>query len=304
MVYRVGLIGYGLIARAQHIPTIAGSPDFELTAVASRRRPEDVEGVRVMDSPEDLIASPEVDVVSLCTPPHARIAYTDMALAAGKHVLLEKPPAATLGEAQALLTLAQAAGRVLFASWHSQFNSAIPAARAILDRDPPKTVQVVWHEDVVAYHAGQQWIWEPGGFGVFDAGINALSILSKLLPDPVIVKGGRLLAEAGHPMPIAALVDATTATASVTLDFDWRTKTAVREITVVTQGGKTLFLPASGRHLRVDGVEKMAEDRNEYPRLYRHFAQLLAEGRSDADIEPLRIVADIFLMCRRHAIEP
>jgi hypothetical protein len=43
-------------------------------------------------------------------------------------------------------------------------------------------VEIVWHEDVRKWHPGQQWIWEPGGFGVFDPGINALSIATRIFP--------------------------------------------------------------------------------------------------------------------------
>ena len=46
-----------------------------------------------------------------------------------------------------------------------------------------KRLLVTWKEDVRHWHPGQQWIWEAGGFGVFDPGINALSIVTKIMPD-------------------------------------------------------------------------------------------------------------------------
>ena len=42
--------------------------------------------------------------------------------------------------------------------------------------------RIIWKEDVHHWHPGQRWIWEPGGFGVFDPGINALSVLTEILP--------------------------------------------------------------------------------------------------------------------------
>jgi D-galactose 1-dehydrogenase len=43
-------------------------------------------------------------------------------------------------------------------------------------------VNVIWREDVRVWHPGQDWIWQPGGLGVFDPGINALSIITHILP--------------------------------------------------------------------------------------------------------------------------
>lgn len=299
MVHRLGLIGYGVIAKGQHLPVIAQNPDFILTAIASRHQPQAIEGVRIMPSAEALLAADDIDAITLCTPPGIHFIHASEALAAGKHVLLEKPPTATLGEARALLAQATRMDRVLFASWHSQFNASIAAARTILERSPPKGVQVVWQENVEVFHPGQQWIWQPGGFGVFDTGINALSILSRLLPDPLIVTGGTMVMGPGGATPIAAHVKATTGKGNVDLNFDWRVTEARRIITILTEDGQHLSMPANGRHLWVDGVEVFTEEKNEYPRLYQHFATLLKEGRSDVDLEPLRIVADSFLMCRR-----
>ena len=51
---------------------------------------------------------------------------------------------------------------------------------------------IEWTEDVRVWHPGQKWIWENGNFGVFDSGINALSILAKIAPGPVFVKSAEL----------------------------------------------------------------------------------------------------------------
>ena len=97
------------------------------------------------------------------------------ALSAGKHVLLEKPPAATVSELVDLQRRSTAAGLTLFATWHSQFNAGVEEARRQLAGRQIRRLEVTWKEDVRHWHPGQAWIWEPGGFGVFDPGINALS---------------------------------------------------------------------------------------------------------------------------------
>jgi D-galactose 1-dehydrogenase len=95
--HRVGLIGFGKIARERHAPAIAGDPRFELSCVA------DINGAALAGVPkyrdhEALLAGAAVDVVAICTPPAARFAIACDALKAGKHLLLEKPPTATVGE--------------------------------------------------------------------------------------------------------------------------------------------------------------------------------------------------------------
>ena len=70
------------------------------------------------------------------------------ALAAGKHVMLEKPPCATLTEARALGDMAAAGGLSLFATWHSRRGAAVEAARALLATREIHGVEIIWHEDV------------------------------------------------------------------------------------------------------------------------------------------------------------
>ena len=67
-----------------------------------------------------------------------------------------------------------------------------------------KSVIVEWKEDVRVWHPGQAWIWEPGGLGVFDPGINALSILTRILPRPFFLTRAELSFPRERAAPIAA----------------------------------------------------------------------------------------------------
>ncbi|MBC7479781.1 MAG: Gfo/Idh/MocA family oxidoreductase, partial [Pseudorhodobacter sp.] len=92
---KVALVGIGKIALDQHVPAIAASKDWDLAATVSRKG--SVEGVAAFtDFAAFLTARPDVTVVSLCMPPVPRYAYAEAALLAGRHVMLEKPPGATL----------------------------------------------------------------------------------------------------------------------------------------------------------------------------------------------------------------
>ena len=105
----IALVGIGKIAVDQHVPAIAASADWHLAATVSRQG--SVAGVPAYtDLSQMLAAHPEIDTVSLCLPPVPRFAYADAALLAGRHVMLEKPPGATLAEVHELETLAAARG--------------------------------------------------------------------------------------------------------------------------------------------------------------------------------------------------
>src|SRR3954470_17770620 len=125
---RVAIVGFGKIARDQHVPAIAATDGVELVAVASRNASHP--GVPHAATLDELLRDgPPIDGVGLCTPPQVRRAQAAMALSAGKHVMLEKPPGATIAEITPLVTAAGAAQRTLFATWHSRFAPAVEPAR-------------------------------------------------------------------------------------------------------------------------------------------------------------------------------
>ena len=126
---KIAIIGLGKISQDQHVPVIAASDAFELAAIVSTRGLGHG-NVPVFKTPAELYrALPEIGVVAVNTPPGVRHAIAHEALAAGKDVLLEKPPATTLSELADLEEFAKAKGRVLFATWHSIFNPAVDEAR-------------------------------------------------------------------------------------------------------------------------------------------------------------------------------
>ena len=151
---RVAIVGFGKIARDQHVPAIAATEGVELAAIASRNA--SLPGVPHVATLDELLRDgPPVDAVALCTPPQVRRAQAAMALAAGKHVMLEKPPGATVGEIKPLVTAARAAQRTLFASWHSRFAPAVEPARQLLAGRKVTAVRISWKEDVRVWHPGR-----------------------------------------------------------------------------------------------------------------------------------------------------
>jgi D-galactose 1-dehydrogenase len=306
MPIRIAIIGYGKIARDQHVPSIVADPRFELAAVVSPRAPADA-GVPVFQSHEALLEkmTGELDAVAICTPPTVRLDIARAAFEAGVDVLLEKPPAATLGELEQIERLGREAGQTLFAAWHSQHAAAVPAARAALAEKKVRSLHIRWHEDVRKWHPGQEWIWAPGGFGVFDPGINALSIATRILPEPLFVRHALLSFPENRQTPIAARLAFQGSEGAFEADLDWRYTEGERwTIEVGTEGGSVIELLDGGARMSIDGKAQAVEDRGEYPSLYARFAELVEARESDVDREPLRIVADALLVGRREMVEP
>jgi D-galactose 1-dehydrogenase len=301
-VTRIALVGIGKIARDQHVPTIAASGDFELVAaVTGHEPPEGVPGFRTIT--EMVRAVPGVDAVSICTPPRGRLAVVAEALKHGLDVMIEKPPAATLSEAEAFADLARTAGRVLYATWHSREAAGVEPARRWLEGKRIGSVTCHWKEDVRVWHPGQEWIWEPG-IGVFDPGINALSVLSRILPAPMLLQSAELRFPSNRDAPIAADLDYTHDGAPVRVEFDFDQRgPQTWDIHVETDGGKlTLSLGAS--QMAIDGISVDVGDLPEYAGLYRRFAVLRSLRESDVDLTPFRHVADAFLLGRRTTTIP
>jgi D-galactose 1-dehydrogenase len=302
MPIRIAIIGYGKIAKDQHVPSIAADPRFELAAIVSPRAQAD-EGVPVFPDTEKMLEAMagKLDAVAVCTPPTVRLDVAAAAFGAGLAVMLEKPPAATLGEIEEIERLGRESGRTLFTAWHSQHAPGVAGARAALAGKSVKSLSILWHEDVRKWHPGQEWIWTPGGFGVFDPGINALSIATRILPSRLFVREAILAFPANRQTPIAARL---AFAGGFEADMDWRYSEGERwTIRVETTDGTSVELLDGGARLSVDGAARQVGSLGEYPSLYAHFAELVAAGQSDVDREPLRLVADAFLAGGRETVE-
>jgi D-galactose 1-dehydrogenase len=299
--HRIAVIGLGEIGLKRHLPVIDAHPHFEIVASAKRHPvATSLGGRQYRDYREMLASEPAIEAVAICTPPDVRCRIALDAIAAGKHVLLEKPPFSTLGEFRRVRLAAERAGVALLGGWHSQFNLAVERARGILADQQVAKLKMIWNEDVTVFHPGQEWIWKAGGFGVFDAGINGLSILTRILPEPLVVCAATMWVPSRSQTPIAAKIEFAGSREgdSLNVEMDWRTPTAERSIEVVTRAGRRLWMPNSGRHLEVDGTVLVDEGNVEYPRIYDRFAELIDSGECQLDEWPLVVVADAYLIGR------
>jgi D-galactose 1-dehydrogenase len=304
MAEKLALVGIGKIARDQHIPAIAGNSDWQLEAAVSRHA--GVDGIDHFETIDELLENrPDITTVSLAIPPQPRFEYAAKALKAGKHVMLEKPPGQSLAECYALEALAKEHGVTLFATWHSRYADSVPALKAFLAERTLKRLKITWKEDVRRWHPGQEWIWEPGGMGVFDPGINALSILTEILPYPVHITAATLEFPQNRATPIAAaLTFADPADAQMSADFDWRQEgPQTWDIDVETDRGAAK-LSLGGERLEIDGEPVIQGSNHEYANLYVRMADLVKSGARDVDLSPMIHVCDAFSLGRRVITDP
>jgi D-galactose 1-dehydrogenase len=297
---KIAIIGFGKIARDQHAPSIAATDGLELVATVSRRGGAP-EGIPTFPTLEALVASGlKIDAVALCTPPEGR---SETAIAAADHgwdILLEKPPGTTTAEVLTLAEYVRGSGQILYTTWHSQHNAAVDAAAERLAGQDIISMRIDWREDVRKWHPGQDWIWEAGGFGVFDPGINALSIATKIMPNPLVVEKARLTVAENHQSPIAVDLEFG---AQLLAHFDWREAGEECWRIVVQTAREQLVLDKGGSELWVNGECIVRQASREYQSIYTHFAGLLRKRQSHVDIAPLKLVEEAQRIGAIHRID-
>lgn len=204
---QVGIIGVGGIGRDQHLPAWAAVPFAEVAAAADVSEEALERACKAVSIPRcflnwhDLLALDELDIVDICTPnrTHAPIALA--ALTAGKHVLCEKPLAATAQEVRSLAEAARHGGRLVMAAQHLRFD---PVSQQL-----KQLVQTGLLGEV--YYARAQWLRRrllppratfierrlSGGGAALDIGVHVLDLAYWFMgaPEPACVS-----AWAGAPL--------------------------------------------------------------------------------------------------------
>jgi predicted dehydrogenase len=133
---RAALVGYGLAGRAFHAPLIRHTPGMELHIVVSRdaaRVQADLAGVHVAASIDPVLSDPTIDLVVIATPNDTHAPLAEAALAAGKHVLVDKPFALDATQARAVLAAAARAGRIATAFHNRRRDADFLVLRDLID---------------------------------------------------------------------------------------------------------------------------------------------------------------------------
>ena len=302
---RIGVVGVGKIAETEHLPAIERSADFDLAFIADRH----LNGrgdLPVFKTLEAALASGiNFDAVALCTSPQPRFDLCRMLFTRPCAVLLEKPPAASPIEARTLRAEAERNGVNLFAAWHSRFAPKIAEAQDWARQHELRRGTIEWRENPAKWHPGQAWLYQAGGLGVFDPGINALSILTALYEGDWVVRDPHFRIPENAHTPISSDFKLTAGGAEIDASFEFhQSENEVWSIKLEARDGDTLELFDGGAGISVNRAEKSREMSSEYDRVYSHFASLIKHGKSDMDIRPLEIVSDAFLLARKTIVAP
>jgi D-galactose 1-dehydrogenase len=294
----MALIGAGKVAADLHVPTIGRSPHFEcVCTISPHSRIESVPSFMTLD---DALAEVPIDAVAICTPPQVRREIALDCIARGLHVLLEKPPADALAPAIEIRDAAEAAGVVAFAGWHSQFAARLETAKRWLAGKTLAGGSITWREDVFKWHPGQNWLWEEGGFGVFDPGINALSMLTELVDMPVSVEAAHFDVPENVASPVAARLTLRLGSIVFPADFSFLEKKGdVWSLNLQDSNGELFNIEHGGSDDPEGGILD-----GEYMRMYERFGALLDAGRSEFDLRPLEIVAEAFAAATIKRVAP
>jgi UDP-N-acetylglucosamine 3-dehydrogenase len=197
---RVGVVGCGAIAQRRHLPEYRARQDVEIFAVCDPNldRAEDVRqifGIRYAFSDlNEMLASPELDAVSVCTPNQFHAAMSIAALKAGKHVLCEKPMATSLEDARTMVETARANGVFLMIGHNQRFMAPHVKAKRILDSGI--LGKVLTFSTTFGHSGPESWSidgnksWffdkQKAFIGVLgDLGVHKMDLISWLLTDPV-----------------------------------------------------------------------------------------------------------------------
>ena len=193
--FRVGVIGAGSIAQS-HLTAYSKNPDVELVAVAdmnlerAQSAADEFGARRAYADPQDLLADPEIDGVSICTWNNSHASWAIAAIEAGKHVLVEKPIARTLAEAEQLQQVVEASDRVVQVGFVRRHSPNCQVLKSFIDAE--ELGEIYYAKASCMRRVGNPGGWFAdkeisGGGPLLDIGIHVLDLCWYLMGSPKVV---------------------------------------------------------------------------------------------------------------------
>jgi len=299
-------VGLGKIARDQHLPTILQSEDFEIAFLVDKTVQTALDAPHFRSLEDALQSGIGFDAVSLCTSPQPRLQLFEHLLVHACSILLEKPPAGTFAQAAQIGEQVGRSRANIFTAWHSRFAPEVDTARTWMATRELSSGRIEWRENAEKWHPGQDWLWREGGFGVFDPGMNAVSILTELLPGEVLSVGaGQLAIPENSDTPTVAGFQLLARGAPIDIEFEFHDRDEETwTIELRATDGSSMLLSQGGAAISIDCGPVTHSVSNEYASIYERFAKLVRSGQSDFDAEPLRIIDQVFAKAARKQIAP
>jgi len=194
---RVGLIGCGGISRS-HSRGYLQLPDlFEVIACCDERKELAEERAKQLDAKvvvtdyREIIARDDIDAVDICLPHHLHAEVAISAAEAGKHVLVEKPIANTLDEADAMVDAARKSGVVLMVAHNERYMPVYQKAKELVEQGVLGRIFLARADHNQFVQIGERhWLWRKataGGGVLIGSGIHRVDILRWLVGEIVRV---------------------------------------------------------------------------------------------------------------------
>ncbi|MDX6283567.1 MAG: hypothetical protein QOH03_4638 [Kribbellaceae bacterium] len=195
MTTRIAVIGLGAIA-GQHLLSYQQNPQSELVAVCdldrarAKARADEFGVPKATDVVEEILSDADVDAVSICVPNvlHAKIA--EAALRAGKDVLIEKPMAVTVAEAEGLVRATKETGRALQIGYVRRFAPNALVVKRFLDEGEFGDIYAARASIIRAAGNPGGWFGDvtiSGGGPLIDLGVHIIDLCWYLMGQPVAV---------------------------------------------------------------------------------------------------------------------
>jgi predicted dehydrogenase len=193
---KVGIVGLGWVAGA-HIETFKSVDGASVGAVCTRKdlTADDIRAqygidAKVYHTYEDLLADPDIDIVSICTPNRFHPEQTIAAAEAGKHLYIEKPLALNFQDAKAMKAAIEKAGLKACVGFECRFSKQFTMTRALIDQGMLGNLH---YGEIDYYHGIGPWYgqieWnvkkDCGGSALLSAGCHALDTLLWMMDEPV-----------------------------------------------------------------------------------------------------------------------
>ncbi len=201
----VGLIGYGLGGRAFHAPYVAATPGLTLRGVVSRdpaKVQADLPAIRVLPSVEALLDDPDIDLVIVSSPDALHAEHAFAAMAAGKHVLIDKPFATSLSDAHRLIEASERADRLLTVFHNRRWDADFRTLQSLLAEGRLGAV-VTYESRFDRWRPNPAATWKearPGG-SWFDLGPHLIDQALLLFGRPLAISADIATLRQGAPAP-------------------------------------------------------------------------------------------------------
>ncbi|MGH7863472.1 MAG: Gfo/Idh/MocA family protein [Candidatus Binataceae bacterium] len=203
---KIAISGAGAIAERAHIPALKTVAAARIVAIHSRTR-EKAENLasslfaasdrpRVYDAYDQMLTRERPDAVCVLTPNRHHREYASKAIAAGSHVLVEKPMAPTVADCRIMVDAAQRAGRVLMVAMQRRYGPYEVAVKRAIDAGAigrPTFIRArLAHGGPDTWAPGQRWFYDPveaGGGAMLDLGVHVADLALWLMGEAASVVG-------------------------------------------------------------------------------------------------------------------